>query len=128
MAVRQTPMKVIIKLLIVAAVLNACARSAMAAWTYYQFKDAASQTILFGADASIEQLQEQILRRAADLEVPISPENLVVHRDGPRTIAEASYTQPVELVPSYKHPFTFSFKVDALSYTGKNSPDVTQGK
>ena len=113
-------MKVIIKLLIVAAVLNACVRGAMAAWTYYQFKDAASQTILFGADASVGQLQEQILRRAAEFDVPITPENLVVSRDGPRTVAETSYTQPVELVPSYRHPFKFSFKVDALSYGGKS--------
>lgn len=121
-------MKVIIKLLIVAAILNACARGAMAAWTYYQFKDAASQTILFGGEASVAQLQEQILRRAAELEVPISPENVVVTRDGPRTVAEASYTQPVELVPSYKRPFKFSFKVDALSYTAKNPSDAGQGR
>lgn len=121
-------MKVIIKLLIVAAIINACARGAMAAWTYYQFKDAASETILFGADASIGQLQEQILRRAAELAVPIAPENLTVTRDGPRTVAEASYTQPVELVPSYRYPFKFSFKVNALSYTGKHPSDAIQGK
>jgi hypothetical protein len=121
-------MKTIIKLLIVVAILNACARGAMAAWTYYQFKDAASQTILFGGNASTGQLQEQILRRAAELDVPIEPQNLTVTRDGPRTVAEASYTQPVELVPTYEHPVTFSFTVDALSFTTKSPPDVIQGK
>ena len=112
-------MKTIIKLLIVVAILNACARGAMAAWTYYQFKDAASQLILFGGDASVGAIEEQILRRATELQVPIDPKNLEVTRDGPRTVATASYRQEIEVFPRYKYPHNFSFTVNALSVTGK---------
>ena len=112
-------MKTIIKLLIVAAILNACARGAMAAWTYYQFKDATSQTILFGGQATVGDLEAQILRRAAELQVPIDPKNLEVTRDGSRTVAAASYRQEIELFPRYRRPFDFSFKVDALSMSGQ---------
>jgi hypothetical protein len=108
-------LKTIIKLLIVVAILNACARGAMAAWTYYQFKDATSQTILFGGNATVGDLEALILRRAAEYEVPIDPKNLEVTRDGPRTVAAATYRQEIELFPGYRRPFDLSFKVDALS-------------
>ena len=108
-------MKTIIKLLIVAAVLNACARGAMAAWSYYQFKDATQQAILFAGDATDGQLQQQILLRAMELEVPVDPANVQVTRQGPRTVADVSYTQAVELFPSYQRPIKFTFRVDALA-------------
>src|SRR5688572_19610150 len=108
-------MRTIAKLLVVVAILNATARAAMAAWTYYQFKDAAQQTLIFGASATTEQLHELILRRAVELELPVEPQNLEVTRDGPRTRARASYTQPVELFPRYSYPFDFTFAVDALA-------------
>jgi hypothetical protein len=109
--------------LIVIALLNATARAAMAAWTYYQFKDVAQETIVFGYGATTGQLHDQILRRGQDLEVPIEPEDLVVTRDGARTLAEATYTQPVELFPRYTYPFTFSFEVDAIAV---NPPTHTE--
>lgn len=108
-------MKTIIKLLIVAAVLNACARGAMAAWSYYQFKDATQQAILFAGDASDGQLQQQILTRAMEFELPVDPANVQITRQGPRTIADVSYTQAVELFPSYRRPIAFKFRVDALA-------------
>ena len=117
-------MKTIIKLLIVAAILNATARAAMAAWTYYQFKDAAEQTVIFGSGATTAQLHGQIVRRAQELEVPIEPQDLQVTRDGARTVAEATYTQPVELFPRFSYPFTFSFSVDALAVDPMTATDV----
>lgn len=119
-------MKTLIKLLIVAAVLHACARGAMAAWDYYQFKDAAYQTILFGAGQPVGLLQEQILRRAAEFQVPVQAENVQVTRDGPRTMAQASYTQPVEFLPKYAYPVKFSFTVDALSVRPVTAMDLIQ--
>ena len=108
-------MMTIVKLLIVVAVLNATARAAMATWRYYQFKDAAQQTIIFGADATTDQLHDLILRRASELEVPVEPQNVEVAREGQRTMARASYTQPVELFPRYLYPVDFSFAVEAFA-------------
>ena len=113
-------MKTIVKLLVVAAVLNATARAGMAAWSYYRFKDATQQTIIFGANATTAALHGRILLRAAELELPVQPENIEVTRDGPRTQVKASYTQRVELFPRYSYPFDFSFAVDALAMTSVN--------
>jgi hypothetical protein len=108
-------LKTIIKLLIAAAIINGTVRAAMAAWGYYQFKDAAEQTLIFGANATTDELHEAIVRRAAELELPVGPQDVEVTRDGPRTLAEASYTQAVELFPRYEYPFTFSFTVDSVA-------------
>jgi hypothetical protein len=107
--------KTIIKLLIAAAVLNAAVRGGMAASTYYQFKDRTEQLVIFGAKASPNELQNQILETAAALEIPIDPENVTVERDGARTRAEASYVQPVEFFPNYRYPLNLSFSVEGFA-------------
>ena len=119
-------MKTIVKLLIVAAVLNATARTAMATWRYYQFRDAARQTLLFGAAATTAQLREEILRRAGELELPVDPQDVSVTRDGPRTMATAAYTEAVELFPRYSYPFDFSFAVEALAVNPLNGQERPQ--
>lgn len=119
-------MKTIIKLLIVAAILNACARGAIAAWSYYQFKDVTEQALIFGANASPAVLHEQIMRRAADLEIPVQSQDVQVMRDGARTLAQVSYTQAVELFPNYEYPFKFSFSVNALAVNAATVPDVAR--
>ena len=117
-------MKTIIKLVIAGIILNACARAGQAAWQYYQLKDATQQTLIFGADATMVQLHEQIMRRAGELEVPLPGANLEITRDGPRTMARAAYTQPVELFPNYNYPFKFTFSVDALSVKPTKAEDL----
>ena len=117
-------MKTIIKLLIAAIILNACARAGQAAWQYYQLKDAAQQTLIFGGDATMRELHDQILRRAIEFEVPLAGENLDITRDGPRTLARAAYTQQVEVFPTYRYPFRFSFSVDALSVKPTKAEDL----
>ena len=117
-------MKTIIKLVIAGIILNACARGGQAAWQYYQLKDAAQQTLIFGADATMRDLHAQILRRASEFEVPLPSEGLEITRDGPRTMAKAAYTQRVELFPRYFYPFKFSFSIDALSVKPTKAEDL----
>ena len=116
-------MKTIIKLLVVLAACNAIARGAQATWSYYQLKDAAAQTILFGARATTSQLHAQILETAMALDLPLQAEALTVERTGQRTVAAAHYTHPIEFFPSYRYPAEFSFSVDSLAAAGlKNTP------
>jgi hypothetical protein len=108
-------MKTVIKLLIVAAVVNATVRVAAASWRHYQFEDATQQVLLFGRNATELQLHDLIAQRAVDLEIPIDPADIEVVREPARTLARASYTQPVELFPRYFYPMAFSFEVDTLA-------------
>jgi hypothetical protein len=108
-------LKTIIKILIAAAILNAAARGGMAAFTYYQFRDMAEQLVIFGATSTPAELHDQIVETAADLDVPVEPENITVEREGSRTRAEVAYVQPVEFFPNYTYPVNFSFRVEGFS-------------
>jgi len=108
-------LKTIIKLLITLAILNAVARGGMAAWTYYQFRDTTEQLVIFGARSTPTEIHNQIVKTAAELQVPVAPENVIVERDGSRTRAAATYVQPVEFFPNYTYPLNFSFRVEGFS-------------
>lgn len=117
-------MKTILKLLVVAAIVNATVRVAMASWQFYQLKDAAEQILLFGDNLSVAQLQDQIARRAVNLEIPIDPAAIEVTRDTFRTLARGSYTQPVEVFPRYTYPMEYSFEVDTLAVNPRNAEEL----
>ena len=108
-------MKTLFKLVIAILVLNASVRGGLAMWQYYQFKDGAQQVVLFGQRADPEEIQANILARATALGVTMTLDDIKISRDGTRTIAEGSYIQPVQFLPSYAYPVKFSFVVDALS-------------
>ena len=108
-------MKTILKLVIAVALLNALIRGGDAVWSYYQLKDAAQQTLLFGTASSASELQAQILSIAMAIDVPLKPEGLTVRRQGTRSVVEATYTQVIEFFPNYPYPVEFSFVVDAIS-------------
>lgn len=110
--------KTIFTLLIVVILLNAAGHAGMAAWRHFQVRDQAQQLILFGSSVSTDDLEFQISQIAEEFEVPIAPEDIIVSRQGARTIAEAYYTIPVELFPRFFYPIDLSFTVEAFAITG----------
>jgi len=111
-------MKTLFKLVIALLLLNAVARGAWATWNYYQLRDATQELLTFSPRATSDELHNEILVKAQELNLPLKPEDVDVRRNGMRTVAEASYTQAVEFFPSYSYPIKFSFLVDALSLSG----------
>src|SRR6266850_3385023 len=108
-------MKTIIKLLIVIAVLNAVARVGLAEMRYYEFKDAAQELVTFGGDTTPNEIQNHIMAKAEELALPVECDDVSVTREGFRTFATASYTEPIEVFPSYQYPVTFHFSVEGLA-------------
>lgn len=108
-------MKTIIKLVIVVAIVNATYRAGDAFWRFYQLKDSAQQTLIFGDKAPPAKLQEQILSRAGELKIPLAAENVVVTREGARSAARVAYQSGIELFPRYVYVHDFAFNVDAVA-------------
>ena len=108
-------MKTILKLLLAALVINAAARGGMAAYRYYQFKDAAQQAVLFGNSESEEELQQIIIDRGLSLSLPVDADNVTVQRAAERTWADASYRQPIEFFPNQEYPVKWTFTVEGYS-------------
>jgi hypothetical protein len=107
--------KTVIKLLIAAAIVNATARVGMAAARYYQLKDQSQELVTFGGNIGAGELQNQILLKAEDLQLPLAAEDIVVTREGLRTWASAAYTDSVEVFPNYKYPIKFQFRVEGIN-------------
>ena len=118
-------MKTIIKLLIAAAVINACARTGFAAWKYFQLKDEAQEMVRFSADLDAAELQNGVVEAARKLNVPLDAANVDVRRAGQRTAISAHYAQPVELFPGYTYPLDLSFDVDAIAARPITASDTT---
>ena len=108
-------MKTILKLLVAAIIINACARGGFAAVRYYQFKEAAQQAVLFGAANTTTDIQQLIVSRAKELNLPVDPAKVIVQRQGGRTWADAAYSQRVEFFPNQLYPVDFSFSVEGHS-------------
>jgi hypothetical protein len=108
-------MKTVLKLVIAVALLNAVVRAGDSAWNYYQLKDSAERALLFGSKSTSQQLHQQIMESAMDLQLPLKPEDLRVRWRTGRRVAEAQYTQQIEFLPSYPYPVVFSFSVDAVA-------------
>ena len=122
-------MKTVIKLLIAVAVVNGVVRVGLAAASYYQFKDQVQEIVTFGAEAPVGELQDQVLERATALSLPVDAEDIEVTREGKRTAASASYTQQVEVFPSYQYPINFQFTVEGLNLAGLGGlPQAATGK
>jgi hypothetical protein len=107
-------MKTVFKLVIAVALLNAVVRGADSVWNYYQLKDAAERALLFGSARTSQQVHAQIMERAGELQLPLKAEDLSVRWGTGRRIAEAAYTQQVELLPNHPYPIQFSFNVDTV--------------
>ena len=108
-------MKTVIKILIAAAIINATARVGMAAARYYQLKDESQELVTFGGNIVPGELQNQILLKAQELQLPLAFDDILVSRQGLRTTASAAYTDSVEVFPNYKYPIRFQFKVEGVN-------------
>ena len=102
-------MKTLLKLLVVAAVVNGAYRFGMAEYRFSQLKESTHSALALGANTPIEQLKEQILRKATDLSLPVSAERVSLARENVRTTAAVSYQQDVEYFPGFTYPRQYSF-------------------
>jgi hypothetical protein len=117
-------LKTILKLAVAAAVLNAVYQGAQATREYFALKDGAHEVITLGGETPTSELHDRILARAAELELPLQPENLVVDRVDKRTTATGHYTQEVEFLPTVRVPLDLSFTVESLFIRPPTLKDV----
>jgi hypothetical protein len=114
----------LIKLLLAAAIINAAARYGLSAWTQYEFRDAVQQILLFGAEASTDELKNEIMMQAERQGVPLEREALDVEQRDSVVTARAGYLDEIELFPRYVYPKTWEFSlevrhVDMRAMTGR---------
>ena len=102
-------MKTLLKLIVVAAVINAAYHVGMDEYRFSQLKDTTHTQLVLGTQTPIEQLKVNVLQKAADLKLPVSPEKVTFAREGVRTTVTLSYNTEPEVFPGYKYPRDHSF-------------------
>ena len=110
-----------IKLALLALVANATWHLFVGFSAHYKFRDGAQYAAQNRGDKTDEQLHDAIMNLAAEADLAIPPEAVVVKHEGLRTSVTASYTQTLELVPNRPYPVPFSFQIDTYSLQSPNS-------
>ena len=107
-------MKTLIKLIIVAAIVNGAARVGWASWRHYQFQDAVEEEMIFAEiNTRPEVLHARIMELAATHEVPLDAEALHVTKQSFRTQVAGPYSVKISLIPGFYEPmWTFQTTVD----------------
>jgi hypothetical protein len=108
----------VIRIAIAVAIINASARVGFAYWGFYQLRDDAEQTAVFGAKEPAWVLQAAVVEKAGELFLPVEEDHVTVTRNGFKTIIEANYVQPIEYFPNQIYPMKFSFSVEGFNVSG----------
>jgi hypothetical protein len=106
--------KKLVKLLIVLAILHAGWRAIPVYWSYVKFKDEVTELARFSAGRPVKEIRELVLESAQRLEVPLDPEVVAISKDKNSTTIDASYVQPVEILPKYFYDWSFDVNVDVV--------------
>jgi hypothetical protein len=109
--------KVGIKLGLVALIVNATWHVYLAYSAHYKFRDSATVVVQNRGDKTDAQLHEDVLSLAAESDIPMAPDGIVVKREGIATNLKAQYTREIDLLPGRPYPWPFSFEVSTFSMT-----------
>lgn len=106
-------MRILIKLAIVGLVVHAAFRAGISYMTYYQFRDELRQIAQFSGGRSAEELHERAFEIAQQLDIPITSEQIAVRKERDHTFIDASYEEPIDILPTYQYPWEYQINVDA---------------
>ena len=108
-------MKTILKLIVVALLANASWHLFSAYSPHYKFKDAAQYAAQFRAMMADEEVQDKIMGLAAQFDIPVTADQVLVTHQGQRTSVKVAYERKIELLPGFSRVWPFAFEVDALN-------------
>ena len=109
--------KFILKLLVFVVLANAAWRVGTAYLNHYRFEDAVLAAVQYRGTKTDAEVRKRVQELVSQFDVPLADEDLTVRKEQTHTIVEGSYTQPVELFPSYSRPFSFTLHLDVPTAT-----------
>jgi hypothetical protein len=103
--------KIIVKLLIVAALAHAGVKIVPVFWQYANFKDRLAEAARFSGRTTLQQLTDKSMKIADELEVPLDGP-VTVTRNGSVTTIDARYVGQLEYLPRQFYPWDFVIHVE----------------
>lgn len=108
--------------MIAGLVVHASWRGGSAFWRYYKFEDGVRVTAQFSGFLSEAEIQNRVIEIAQELDVPIDLGKVDVRKEENHTFVNTSYTERIELVPTYFYPHRFTVNVDVFTVGVANTP------
>jgi hypothetical protein len=116
-----TLIKRLISLALLALVANATWHVFLAYSAHYKFRDAVAYAAENRGEKTDDALRDQIAAIAAEADLPVHADDVVVSHVGIATSVKVSYTRPIELVPNRPYAWSFSFQTDTYTHQAPNS-------
>jgi hypothetical protein len=110
-------MKLLIKLVIAALVANALYRVGAEYLNYFRFRDAVRDAAMFKA-RNDDDLRERVVGLAQEYDIPISGEDVAIHRENRLVTVDASYRKAIEVLPRYQMGWPFDVSVEVQVSSG----------
>ena len=111
-------MKAILKFILVALIANATWHVGSALMPYYKFKDAVYAAAMEKEkNRSEDDLRQRVVELASMYGLNVTGEMVTIRSEEHHTIVEASFAQPVSVLPGYQFPWPFRMNVDAYVIT-----------
>jgi hypothetical protein len=117
--------KTLVRLAFVALVANAAWQFVTVYWAHIKFSDAVESATQFRGDKTDAVLRARILELAAQLDVPVSNEDLTIQVVNNHTLVDSSYTRRVEFVPGFSYSWPFTVHTDTVKAP---PPDLSSPK
>jgi hypothetical protein len=109
-------MKLLIKLLVAALVANAAYRIGSEYLAHVQFRDAIRDAATYKT-TNDEELRRKIMELSVEHDVPLVEDHLKIVRDERHVVVEGRYEKPIEVVPTVRYRWPFSWTIDAIVST-----------
>jgi hypothetical protein len=107
----------IVKLAVFLLIANAVYQIAPVAWRHLQFKDALQELALYSQKSSDAELVNRAMTLAEESSVPLEREYVRVRRETGSLHIDASYVEPLHLLPRYTYEWEFDIDAKALDLT-----------
>ena len=108
-------LRTLLKLAIALLILNGAWQGGSAYWQNYQFEDALQRIAQFGGSNPGADMMAQAMDTVRSLKLPVTEDQIAIRKENNRVTISASYKQAIEFVPTYKVPWDFTVKADALN-------------
>ena len=109
-------LKLLVKLAVVALLANAAYRIGLEYLTYVRFRDAVRDAATYKTNND-DDLRKRIMDLAGDYDIPLSDDDVTIHRENLQVTVDGSYRKPIEVVPTVHYSWPFSWTIEAMTPT-----------
>jgi hypothetical protein len=109
-------MKLLIKLAFAALMVNAGYRIGSEYLTHIQFRDGIRDAATYKT-TNDDDLRRKVMELSVAHEVPLTEDQFKIVREDRHVVVQGRYEKPIEVVPTVRYQWPFSWTIDAMVST-----------